>query len=301
MGNQKPQLSTNSNNIMKKHTTLQLMLNKSKTRVLKKTDIRNTFNKAIESNAIPGNTGFEETLLLLLERSELKRIELDFPSRKETRYVWTNVSPYEIALSIDPKCYLCHYSAVAIHQLTEQSPTSIYVNREQSPKPKPAGGLSQDAIHNTFKKAQRTTTNTATYDGYSIIVLSGKHTGGLGVIEFSINEDLPPFRVTNLERTLIDITVRPYYAGGIAEVLKAYQNAASHVSVNKLAATLKQLDYAYPYHQAIGFYLERSGVYRNAQIGLMEKPGLDFDFYLTYGMKEKEYSDRWRLFFPKGF
>ena len=63
-----------------------------------------------------------------------------------------------------------------------------------------------------------------------------------------------PLRFTNLERTLIDATVRPVYAGGVFEVRKAYELAKEKVSVNRLAALLQKLDYTYPYHQAIGFY-----------------------------------------------
>jgi predicted transcriptional regulator of viral defense system len=107
-------------------------------------------------------------------------------------------------------------------------------------------------------------------------------------------------RVTDVERTLIDVTVRPVYAGGPFEVLKAYKVARPKVSVNKLAATLKKLDYIYPYHQAIGFYLERAGVYTESSIALLRKFDFKYDFYLTHQIKEKAYSERWRLYFPKG-
>jgi hypothetical protein len=28
---------------------------------------------------------------------------------------------------------------------------------------------------------------------------------------------------------------------------------------------------------------------------------MSVDFYLTYGIKDREYDAKWRLFFPKGF
>jgi predicted transcriptional regulator of viral defense system len=103
---------------------------------------------------------------------------------------------------------------------------------------------------------------------------------------------------TDLERTLIDITVRPAYAGGVQEVLKAYTNAAKKVSVNRISALLDKLDFIYPYHQAIGFYLEKSGAYKDNQIKLISKKDMKFDFYLTYDMKEMLYSEKWKLFYP---
>jgi predicted transcriptional regulator of viral defense system len=107
-------------------------------------------------------------------------------------------------------------------------------------------------------------------------------------------------RLTNLERTLIDISVRPIYAGGVAEVLKAFELAKDRVSVNRMAAILQKLGYVYPYHQAIGFYLDRAG-YSESSVELMQRFPMDFDFYLDYKMGKTDYVKKWRLYIPKGF
>ena len=135
---------------------------------------------------------------------------------------------------------------------------------------------------------------------YRICVINGKFTNRLGVTEIvtDTNENLP---VTSIERTLIDIAVRPFYAGGIYEVLNAYRNAVDRVSINKLTAMLNKMDFIYPYHQAIGFYLHRSGVYKESQIDLLKRFELKYDFYLTNQMKERDYSKEWRIYFPKAF
>jgi hypothetical protein len=77
--------------------------------------------------------------------------------------------------------------------------------------------------------------------------------------------------------------------------------ARERVSVNKLVAHLKQMDFVYPYHQAIGFYLERAGGYRPAQIALLREVEMKWDFYLAHDMRDTAYSPEWRLHYPQGF
>jgi predicted transcriptional regulator of viral defense system len=185
-----------------------------------------------------------------------------------------------------------------LHGLTDLIPKTLYLNVEQSPKPAPSGSLTQRGIDQAFARKQRQSNMTYEHDGWSVTIINGKNTAALGVEEL-VGPSGERLRVTNLERTLIDITVRPTYGGGIFQVLEAYRAAKERVSTNRLAATLKKLDYVYPYHQAIGFLMESAG-YGDKRYGLLRQQGLEFDFFLTHGMKQPEYSKAWRLFFPKG-
>ena len=63
---------------------------------------------------------------------------------------------------------------------------------------------------------------------------------------------------------------------------------------------LKKLDFAYPHHQAIGFYLERAG-YRASTLDLLRRCPMRFDFYLTHGMAETRFDKTWRVHVPQGF
>ena len=107
-------------------------------------------------------------------------------------------------------------------------------------------------------------------------------------------------QVTDIARTLIDIVVRPAYAGGIVQVLEAYRGARGRVEASEIVRRLEALDYLYPYHQAIGFLMDRAG-FSAAEFEKLRRLGTRFDFYLTYGMKQTTHDDKWRLYIPKGF
>lgn len=270
------------------------------THLFKRSGIETILHKNRDFWRLTQSMTVNQFLEFLQEKTKLKAIKISFPTRTETRYLWgEDVSIYEIALSLRPESYLTHYTAMFIHGLTEQIPKTIYLNFEQPLKTRPETSLEQKNIDWAFKQKPRTSQNIASYEDHRFCVLNGMHTGRLGIVD--TEDDFgKKIAVTGMERTLIDIAVRPFYAGGVFEVLKAYRAAAGKVSVNKLAAMLKKLNYVYPYHQIIGFYLERAGTYKNTAINLLAKPGIDYNFYLTYQMKDADYSPKWRLFFPKG-
>ncbi len=104
--------------------------------------------------------------------------------------------------------------------------------------------------------------------GHRICLLSGKNTNQLAVKETRLPDGVI-VTVTDLERTLVDIVVRPAYSGGIAKVLEAYRAASKRVSVTRLATLLTRLDHAYPYRQAVGFCLEASGGFTSKELQRM--------------------------------
>ena len=248
------------------------------------------------------NTTVDGFIRFLLEATPLREVSIvpvtwDSSYGMVTGYAWGEASPYAVASTIKPKSYLSHGTAVLLHGLTDQLPRTICVSREQSIH-YGQGEFTQTAIDQAFSHEPRTSNAQFTYQDFRIVLLHGKHTGRLevGTIEYG-QEQLP---VTKLERTLIDITVRPVYGGGVYQVLQAYRNAMDRISVATLLATLMKLDYAYPYHQAIGFYMQRAG-YPAKALDRLRALGFRFDFYLAHGIRDRAFDPEWRLFYPKGF
>ena len=263
--------------------------------------------KAILSNQrgfwrLAQSTNTQDFIDFLKQHGKLKELNFPFPHRKETRYVWGDLPLLEILQTLRPNCYFSHYTAMRMHGLTEQIPKTIYINHEQHLKSQVSGALEQKNIDTAFSRQPRVSNNVIEFEDKRIYLLNGKNTGQLGVITDSVtydNNQQISVRLTNVERTLIDITVRPTYSGGVFEVLKAFTLAKEQVSVNALVSMLLKINHTYPYHQAIGFYLERAG-YKQSLLDLVRRLPIEYDFYLVNKMQDTEYIKKWKLFIPKG-
>ena len=113
------------------------------------------------------------------------------------------------------------------------------------------------------------------------------------------------YRITTLERTLVDIVIRSEISGGIEEVVSAYKKAFelynNDIFINKIIFILKKLNYIYPYHQVIGYLLSKSGF----DVSNIKKE-FEFknDFFLSRGtvnenLNDLDYNEEFRLYIPK--
>jgi hypothetical protein len=250
------------------------------------------------------NTTVKQFIEYLIQSGRLRTIKFEFPIRTETLYIWGYAPFPEILQHLKPNCYLSHYSAMSFHSLTEQTPTTFYVTAERSADSRPSGELTQEYIDHAFAKPVNTTSSQIVVDGHGVVLISGMATGIEGVENIYLTDDKLgdhyQIKATGLERTLIDAVVRPNYCGGVGEVLKAFERAQAVVSINTLCAQLRHLNFLYPYHQAIGFYMQRAG-YSSKQLDLVRKFPCKFDFYLTKGIEDKEFDSTWRIFHPRFF
>lgn len=271
-------------------------------KLFRKGDIRRVMAEQRDFWRLAQRANTDELIAFLAKHGELRNFRIEFPSRPAEIFVWGDSTPLlEILQFSRPRSHYSHYTALRFHGLTEQVPKTIYLTEEPHATQKRHSDLSQSAVDAAFKKPVRVSQNMAVLNDLRICILNGS--GEIGIIEGEMHEgERRParIRVTNLERTLIDATVRPAYAGGVSEVLKAFQNARQSVSVNRLRALLQKLDFLYPYHQAIGFYLQRAGFSATA-VKLFRELPQQFDFYLAHEMGATDYISEWRLHVPRGF
>ena len=245
----------------------------------------------------------------LLKHTPLRKLSIPLPRRPVSGYVWGDVPLMEGLQGLIPRSYFSHYTALRLHGLTEQVPKTLYLTQEKlRPRSRESAApllpMDQAAIDTAFLQPPRLSSNVAELpdEGLRVMLLEGADHGNFGVIEHALNlggTRLQHLRYTNLERTLIDCAVRPFYAGGVAEVLKAFRQAREQLSVNALNATYRKLGLAYPYHQAIGFYLEQAGYPQN-RVALFRRHPIERDFYLTHQMGRTTYVAGWRLYVPEG-
>ena len=233
---------------------------------------------------------------LALETKTLEEVQLASTYPLHTaRYHRGNFSAYELALSLRANSYLSHGTAAFLNGLTKNQPDLIYVNKEQSEKNN-SSSLTQASLNRAFSGKQRQSKFLVTYADTKIMLLNGKDTNRLGMKEITGAQG-ESIELTDVERTLIDITVRPGYAGGVKNVLESYRNAINKISIQRIAEMLEDLDHLYPYHQAIGFLLERAG--QNPQsLTPLRDSGLKYDFFLAHGMKRTKFDSRWRIHYP---
>lgn len=238
-------------------------------------------------------------IAFLIDNSHLTKLD-DFTAAD--RYAWrkdhADELVYELALSLKPRSYLSHYTAMFLHNMTEQVPKTIYVTFERASYTGiRLSNLTQSGIDAAFAKEPRKTTQIYTYQGFRIVLVNAYRNNHIGIqkLQFPDGMRLP---ISSKERTLIDATIRPDYAGGISEVIKAYQNSVDTVQVNRIKAYLTNLQYTYPIQQSIGFLMEYAGFAEKKIDTIHNICTFEYSFYLERQIKEPFFSKKWNLYYP---
>jgi predicted transcriptional regulator of viral defense system len=245
----------------------------------------------------------------LTESKILKKKELSFLQHKYLVYTKEGKADiYELVGKASERGYFSHLSAVYLHDMTVQVPRTVYLSIEQPRlRDEDSNRITQNIIDDSFFKETKLSSafvkmmlhkkQWTVCQIYGTAYYHEKETNSLETFKYKNGTEL---RRTSPERTLIDIAIRPEYSGGLEIVREAYQNAQHMVSINRLGAILMSMKTVYPYHQAIGFWMEISGNYSDAQMGIMKRIPQEHDFYLIHGHNKEDmkYNKSWRIYYP---
>jgi hypothetical protein len=283
---------------------INLFFKTNASKIYSHSDLKSIFLSNYADWRLPNYMNFELFIKQLQEHFVIKQVEVGFSGKKIRRlYSFGEFGVDNLAVSLYPNAYLSHLSAVQyFEEFGKSDEPIIYVTKEQSKKyintQKKRDELLQENIDRAFKNRSANLSGEKTYIGnHQLMILRGKYSNNLGVL----NIEKGKVRLTNPERTLIDITVRPFYSGGVQRVLNTFKEFYSNlfgVDVKLLNEYLKRMDFIYPYHQAIGFYLEKSGRFKDAEIDIFRRQPRLYDFYLDYDMRDVEYSKEWKIYYP---
>lgn len=232
----------------------------------------------------------------LIKNKQMMIAAFNFPNRSEIRYLFKEYSLYKILNSIYRDSYFSHKTAVYFHGLIKNEPKEIFINTEQTKKRRyEDSDIKQSQIDLAFKNNPRLTKNIAYYDDRLIYGLNGMYTGRIGVSEINLQTN-EKIKITDLERTLIDISVRPQYLGGTTNVQEIYCAVKNRIEIQKLFSYLEKINFVYPYKQVIGFYLENAGVSYEDVIKFTGEV-FKYKFYLAHKMTDIKFSTKWNLFY----
>ena len=126
-----------------KKTNAQLKMGKNRENILsffntnvefyRTKELRKIYDESINKKFVYSSTTFAAFLKFLIENNVYeKKVILDFPSKKYTRYFVKTPSLYKSIQSISTKAYFSHYSAVEYHNLTNNLPKTIFISIEKS-------------------------------------------------------------------------------------------------------------------------------------------------------------------------
>ncbi len=276
----------------KAHREIDHFFEKSGLRVFTKQEITNILESKSAEWDLPikyNSKVFRQDLTDFLEFKRLLIDRFEVFSYKKPEYL-------DIFQKLKRFSFFSHYTALRLHDLTEQTPYHVYVSTARE-NTKSAEEISQHEIDAAFSKEKRKASEPISFDKYKIFIRTIV-CGNQDVETKQINSEEYSFfiNITNLEKTLIDAVIKPEDCGGPAEVLKAFIRSKEKVSVIKIKSIIKRLGYKYPYHQLIGFYMERAE-FDEKKIKIIEEIPIHNDFYLIHG-KNEMYSSRWRLHYP---
>lgn len=163
--------------------------------------------KTLESLSGKQYIDLKPALKKLVANEQVSRIEKGLYCVRNFR------NPYVIANNLLRESAVAYWSALNLHQLTEQIPNVVFVQ-------------------STFQKKDTKVFNVR----YKFVTVRGSKKAG--VIQMGYGNEV--FAITDIEKTLLDCFDLPQYSGGYEELIRAFYQAK--ISYSKLLNYGKQME-----------------------------------------------------------
>ena len=197
-----------------------------------------------------------------------KIIDLEYSKIESGKYCRNNFrNEYVIGSYLTPDAVIAYWSALNIHGLTEQFPNKVYIQ--------------------TIKQKQNTEIFGVNYQ--FVKVRPHKMTG---IIKIGIGTN--QFKITDIEKTIVDCFDLPNYSGGFMELIRAFYRTKM--------SSLKILNYMKAVNnkaviKRIGYLSElfnKKGFKQLIEYAKKQK-SKNYDLFDVYGYKEGKYDSEWNL------
>jgi predicted transcriptional regulator of viral defense system len=177
-------------------------------------------------------------------------------------------------------------TALFLRGTIKKESKKVFLSKERSSSAIAEYNITQESIDKAFAKDGRITSKNSHISGKETVYIETGHYNNLG-IDSSLG-------IADIERSLIDIAIRPHYYNSIDEIIDIFREVKGKLDIQKLKEYLEKMKFIYPYGQRIGYILEIAG-YDKKQYQLFKNMNMEFDFYLQHGSKRVEFNNRWRL------
>ena len=242
----------------------------------------------------------------------LRKLKLKWPNGNPITKVYTSCSNdseiniLELARGIYQKSYFCYLPALYWNELIDQVPKTYFIAHERpitSVSSEPSIEFNDLALRDAFIKPPTQHRNVFVYNDNHVVYLARSYSGFAGVVLKTVQSHGKTIIVwaTGLERTLIDCATFPENAGGISNVIEAFEKASSRIDPILMVKLYKDLKFKYPYWQRIGLIFDQLGNTDLSKVWEQSFGQPENKFFL---MKEYridwEYNEKWKVFSPKG-
>lgn len=261
----------------------------------------------------PQQVGIEELVLSLIRTGyDINTFRLDHKIHDVPNVLFHDlvinpgvVDHYDIALSLYKKSFLTGFTLISLLGWTEYSPKVIHVNYVRDNRPKYMGdrSINNEALQKVAFKPKRKSNKSFIYESFEIVILSGQAIPEHHLCKASNDLNLPFYaRIPIIERLFLELLISYQYFGGCDLVWEILLEKASILDHKKLLIVYEEMNLVYPYANAIGYILERSGIDFDILELWKKKINFDLQFHLFLGDSEhRKWNKEWNLYIPKRF